>query len=92
MPKKTGRLQEMNYPYLTRGLKKQIAYIFDTNKCIACQTCTMACKVTWTTGKGRSMYSGTMWNQNLGYYPLNGMRILNLLGLKWEGYMQADPM
>ncbi len=38
---------------------KQIAMVMDLNKCIGCQTCTMACKTQWTIGKGRDyMY----WN------------------------------
>lgn len=37
----------------------QIAMVIDLNKCIGCQTCTMACKTQWTIGKGRDyMY----WN------------------------------
>lgn len=38
---------------------RQLAMIIDLNKCIGCQTCTMACKTQWTIGKGRDyMY----WN------------------------------
>jgi complex iron-sulfur molybdoenzyme family reductase subunit beta len=32
---------------------RQIAMVIDLNKCIGCQTCTMACKTQWTIGKGR---------------------------------------
>lgn len=32
--------------------KRQIAIVIDTNKCMACQTCTVACKELWTNGKG----------------------------------------
>jgi nitrate reductase beta subunit len=33
--------------------------VFDINKCIACQTCTLACKTTWTSGKGQEYM---LWN------------------------------
>ena len=44
--------REMSYWYPERRPKRQFAAVFDTNKCIACQTCTLACKTTWTSGKG----------------------------------------
>jgi ethylbenzene hydroxylase subunit beta/complex iron-sulfur molybdoenzyme family reductase subunit beta len=28
--------------------KRQLAWVFDLNKCIGCQTCSVACKVLWT--------------------------------------------
>ena len=31
---------------------KQMAMVFDLNKCIGCQTCSVACKVLWTTQEG----------------------------------------
>ena len=38
---------------------RQLAWVFDLNKCIGCHTCTMACKSLWTNRGGReSMY----WN------------------------------
>lgn len=38
---------------------RQLAMVIDLNKCIGCQTCTMACKVQWTNRNGREyMY----WN------------------------------
>jgi Fe-S-cluster-containing dehydrogenase component len=51
--------REMSYWYPESRPKRQFAAVFDTNKCIACQTCTMACKTTWTSGGGRSTCSGT---------------------------------
>jgi len=30
------------------GSKRQLAWVFDLNKCIGCQTCSVACKVLWT--------------------------------------------
>ena len=40
--------REMSYWYPESRPKRQFAAVFDTNKCIACQTCTLACKTTWT--------------------------------------------
>ena len=28
--------------------QRQLAWVFDLNKCIGCQTCSVACKVLWT--------------------------------------------
>ncbi len=39
--------------------KRQIAMVLDTNKCLNCQTCTIACKTSWTYHEGKEyMY----WN------------------------------
>lgn len=39
--------------------RRQLAMVLDLNKCIGCQTCTMACKMLWTRGPGQEyMY----WN------------------------------
>ncbi len=63
--------REMQYPYDDNRPKKQIAYIFDTNKCIACQTCTVACKTTWTSGKGQeTMFFNNVETKPYGGYPL----------------------
>ena len=32
--------------------KRQLAWVFDLNKCIGCQTCSVACKMLWTEGDG----------------------------------------
>ena len=32
---------------------KQLAMVFDLNKCIGCQTCSVACKVLWTNDGGK---------------------------------------
>ncbi|WP_254767403.1 4Fe-4S dicluster domain-containing protein [Salinilacihabitans rarus] len=41
------------------GIDSQIAMVLDLNKCIGCQTCTIACKTNWTDEPGREyMY----WN------------------------------
>ncbi|MAG14226.1 MAG: dehydrogenase [Spirochaetales bacterium] len=72
----------MSYKYPESRPKRQVAWIFDTNKCIACQTCTLACKNAWTSGKGQEY----MWWNNVetkpwGYYPLGwDVRLLEMLG------------
>ncbi len=33
--------------------KRQVAMVFDLNKCIGCQTCSVACKVLWTRNEGQ---------------------------------------
>ncbi|MEK9145757.1 MAG: 4Fe-4S dicluster domain-containing protein, partial [Elusimicrobiota bacterium] len=63
--------REMAYKYEAAPPKRQIAYVFDTNKCIACQTCTVACKTTWTSGKGEeTMFWNNVETKPYGFYPL----------------------
>lgn len=38
--------REMEYPFPESRPQRQFAAVFDLNKCIGCQTCTMACKTT----------------------------------------------
>lgn len=33
--------------------KRQLTFIVDLNKCIGCQTCTVACKKLWSTAPGQ---------------------------------------
>lgn len=48
--------------------KRQLAMVIDLNKCIGCQTCTVACKTQWTNRNGREyMY----WN-NVETFPGKG--------------------
>lgn len=80
--------REMSYPYEEHRPKKQISYVFDTNKCIACQTCTMACKTTWTSGKGQEyVFWNNVESKPWGYYPLAwDIKVLDLVGRqKWDG-------
>lgn len=80
--------REMSYWYPGNRPQRQFAAVFDTNKCIACQTCTLACKTTWTSGKGQEYM---LWNnvetKPYGSYPLawdlNLLKDLN--GGKWNG-------
>jgi nitrate reductase / nitrite oxidoreductase, beta subunit len=80
--------RKMEYQYDEARPKRQIAYIFDPNKCIACQTCTIACKQTWTWGAGQEYM---LWNnvetKPYGFYPTGWDVMLNaLLGDNaWQG-------
>lgn len=74
--------REMEYPYEEKKPKKQITYVFDTNKCIACQTCTVACKTTWTSGKGEeTIFFNNVETKPYGGYPqkwdVNTLKELN---------------
>jgi nitrate reductase beta subunit len=78
----------MRYKYPESRPEKQIAWVFDTNKCIACQTCTIACKNAWTAGKGQeSMWWNNVETKPWGFYPLGwDVRLLEMLGgQKWDG-------
>jgi nitrate reductase beta subunit len=76
--------REMDYPYEGRRPEKQFAMIFDTNKCISCQTCTVACKTTWTAGRGQEyMFWNNVETKPYGYYPLGwDVTILDQLGVQ----------
>ena len=80
--------REMSYWYPESRPKRQFAAVFDTNKCIACQTCTLACKTTWTSGKGQEYM---LWNnvetKPYGFYPLAwDVNLLEKLGAQnWDG-------
>jgi nitrate reductase beta subunit len=73
--------REMAYPYEARHPSWQFAFVFNINRCIACQSCTMACKSTWTFSKGQEH----MWWANVETKPYGGypkfwdMKILELL-------------
>ena len=74
--------REMSYWYPESRPTRQFAAVFDTNKCIACQTCTLACKTTWTSGKGQEYM---LWNnvetKPYGFYPTAwDVNLLNQLG------------
>ncbi|MFW6189492.1 MAG: 4Fe-4S dicluster domain-containing protein [Planctomycetota bacterium] len=79
--------REMDYPYRAPAPEKQVAWVFDTNKCIACQTCTLACKTTWTSGKGQEhMWWNNVSTRPWGFYPLGwDVRLMEKLGAaRWE--------
>jgi len=60
--------REMDYPYEAAFPKRQFAFVINTNRCIGCQTCTMACKSTWTFSKGQEH----MWWTNVETKPYGG--------------------
>jgi nitrate reductase beta subunit len=80
--------REMSYWYPGSRPERQFAAVFDINKCIACQTCTLACKTTWTSGKGQEYM---LWNnvesKPYGCYPLAwDVKLLQMLdGQNWNG-------
>ncbi len=76
--------REMDYPYEGARPQKQFAMVLDLNKCIACQTCTVACKTTWTPGRGQEyMFWNNVESKPYGYYPLGwDVRILEKLGVQ----------
>ncbi|OFY67108.1 MAG: nitrate oxidoreductase subunit beta [Bacteroidetes bacterium RIFCSPLOWO2_02_FULL_36_8] len=73
--------REMDYPYEAKYPALQFAAIFNTNRCIGCHTCSMACKSTWTFSDGQEY----MWWNNIETKPYGGypqfwdMKILKLL-------------
>ncbi|MFQ5748862.1 MAG: 4Fe-4S dicluster domain-containing protein [Planctomycetota bacterium] len=84
--------RRMSYPYPESHPEWQFAFVFNINRCIACQTCSMACKSTWTYSKGQEY----MWWNNVETKPFGGYphgwdsKLLGMLedvnpgGQKWE--------
>lgn len=79
--------REMDYPYTEARPKRQFAAVFNINRCIGCQTCTMACKSTWTFNKGEEH----MWWNNVETKPYGGypqfwdVKLSKMLGpQQWE--------
>ncbi len=85
--------REMAYPYEARFPERQFAFVFNINRCIACQSCTMACKSTWTFSKGQEhMWWANVETKPYGGYPQSwDVRILRQLdeanpgGQYWQG-------
>ena len=73
--------REMGYPHEEHHPEWQFAFVFNPNRCIGCQTCTMACKSTWTFSKGQEL----MWWNNVESKPYGGYpqhwdsKLLNML-------------
>ena len=90
--------RDMNYPYDARFPRKQFAFVFNINRCIACQSCTMACKSTWTFSKGQEhMWWANVETKPYGGYPQSwDMKILKMLheadpeGQQWEGSLSSQ--
>ena len=79
----------VNFPHQPKRPRRQFAMVMDLNKCIACQTCTVACKTCWTPGRGQEYM---LWNnvetKPYGTYPLGwDVHLLELLGptQTWRG-------
>jgi nitrate reductase / nitrite oxidoreductase, beta subunit len=74
--------RDMEYPYDAAYPDRQFAFVFNLNRCIGCQSCTMACKSTWTFSKGQE----AMWWNNVETKPYGGyphhwdVKLLDLLG------------
>jgi nitrate reductase beta subunit len=76
----------MRYPYEAAYPERQFAFVFNINRCIACQSCTMACKSTWTFSKGQEhMWWANVETKPYGGYPMFwDVKLLELLD-------RADP-
>jgi len=72
---------------------RQFAAVFNINRCIGCQTCTMACKSTWTQSPGQEL----MWWNNVETKPYGGypahwdVKTLGLLDEADPGGQTWDP-
>ena len=73
--------RKMTYAFEEAHPQRQFVAIFNINRCIGCQTCTGACKATWTFSKGQEY----MWWNNVETKPYGGypqhwdIKILKLL-------------
>jgi nitrate reductase beta subunit len=73
--------RSMSYPHEEQHPKWQFAFVFNPNRCIGCQTCTMSCKSTWTFSRGQEL----MWWNNVESKPYGGYpqhwdaKLLNML-------------
>ncbi len=80
--------RKMAYRYPEARARRQVGWVFDVNRCIGCQTCTMACRSTWTFSKGQEY----MWWNNVETKPYGGnpqhwdVKLLRQLGpQQWDG-------
>jgi nitrate reductase beta subunit len=84
--------REMDYRFPNADGDKQFAAVFNINRCIACQTCTMSCKSTWTHSPGQEL----MWWNNVETKPYGGyphhwdVKTLSLLEEKNPGAQTWD--
>ena len=84
--------RSMLYPYEQAMPERQWAFVININRCLGCQTCTMACKSTWTFERGQEH----MWWTNVETKPYGGYpyawdaKLLELLdranpdGMTWD--------
>ncbi len=60
----------MAYVFPETHPERQFAAVFNINRCIGCQTCTGACKATWTFSKGQeAMWWNNVESKPYGSYP-----------------------
>ena len=90
--------REMEYRFPEVHPNRQFVAVFNTNRCIACQTCTFACKSTWTFSRGQEY----MWWNNVETKPYGGyphhwdIKLLQMLndanpgGQTWDTSSQSD--
>ncbi|MEM4782078.1 MAG: 4Fe-4S dicluster domain-containing protein, partial [Halalkalicoccus sp.] len=89
--------REMEYPYEEARPDRQWGAVFDINKCIACQTCTLSCKTTWTHGEGQEhMFWNNVETKPYGSHPIGwDKEILDRLGVQeWgsDGVYEGDTI
>ena len=60
--------RSMEFPYKDKRPKRQFSAVFNINRCIGCQTCSLACKSTWTHSPGQE----AMWWNNVESKPFGG--------------------
>jgi nitrate reductase beta subunit len=86
--------RKMEFPYKEKRPKRQFSAVYNINRCIGCQTCTMACKSTWTHAPGQE---GMWWNnvesKPFGGYPQGwDVKTLEALGPQpgWDTEKKQD--
>src|SRR2546426_4002144 len=78
--------RKMLYPYEERHPKWQFTFVFNINRCIACQTCSMADKSTWLFSKGQEY----MWWNNVETKPYGGdPHVFHAEGGGWVGEVET---
>ena len=85
--------REMDYRFDQAAPEWQFAAVFNINRCLACQTCTMACKSTWTFSEGQEdMWWNNVETKPYGGYPqhwdvktLDLIELANPGGQSWSG-------
>lgn len=93
--------REMNYAFEEAHPNQQFAAVFNINRCIGCQTCTGACKATWTFSKGQEyMWWNNVETKPYGSYPQHwDIRLLQKLdeahtaagaASTWDGGQQSE--
>ncbi|RQH00010.1 4Fe-4S dicluster domain-containing protein [Natrarchaeobius oligotrophus] len=89
--------REMEFPYAESRPDRQWGAVFDINKCIACQTCTLSCKTTWTHGEGQEhMFWNNVETKPYGSHPVGwDVEILEMLDYQeWgsDGVYEGDTI